>query len=733
MKRWTWGILLSVLAVGGCGRHAADDSVATKSPRPTAGQVDKNVNDPAPLERFEIGETPEEPTELDTQTLTEDASTKIDTSEEYNDNGPVFEHQGGGTPSGFDLVPLTGADASKQKATGAGSGSRARGSGGFNVQAWGEASGEGTGFGGRGSGHRMAMLGRYGGTVPISRPLRRPALRRHLETLHAGPQHLAADGRRKGGAAAAGDAGQRPHRRLPRPRVVGPLLLQRPIAATGGQFPVAAAGGGLALFLRLRPDRLPGGDVSPDAPIFFKPKQVRGTDTAAEQILALAVKAGSSRRPPASSPAKRRPWPIARRSASASIRRWPSGRGRGCSSAASSLGTQRLHRIVIGYDVDLVRAGKDLELRLDLPEKLPACVVDFSVDAPAENRLRIDAPGEPSGDAMRLCYRVTNPKQRPLCVRLHEPGTVMLSGGDGKGSYFATRLRPELPATEAGGGSRHAVFLVDVSLGARPQFAIWRKLLRSVLEGNRDRIEQFSVLFFNVEAFWWQERFVTNTPENVAALMKFCDGLAVEGAADLGRALLRRPPPAGKSRGGCPPATSSSSATARPPGAKTTGRCSRANSTRRRPGRCSPTKPACPAARADCWPSLPSKAARRCSPWSARRRSTALPPPTAPAPGGWPASKCPGEATCWWRAGRRSSSPSNNCCWSAAARSILRRRKSSSRSPAIRKPAKCGPRSTACCPPSLRPAPMGRWPWGRSRTGPRPAGRWPPPTPAISA
>ena len=167
MKRWTWGILLSVLAVGGCGRHAAD----IRSPRNrlarTAGQVDKNVNDPAPLERFDIGETPEEPTELDTQTLTEDASTKIDTSEEYNDNGPVFEHQGGGTPSGFDLVPLTGADASKRKATGAGSGSRARGSGGFNVQAWGEASGEGTGFGGRGSGHRMAMLGRYGGTVPI--------------------------------------------------------------------------------------------------------------------------------------------------------------------------------------------------------------------------------------------------------------------------------------------------------------------------------------------------------------------------------------------------------------------------------------------------------------------------------------------------------------------------------------------------------------------------------------
>ena len=44
------------------------------------------------------------------------------------------------------------------------------------------------------------------------------------------------------------------------------------------------------------------------------------------------------------------------------------------------LAPHTLHRVVIGYDVDLLRAGRDLELRLDLPEKLPACVVDFSVD-----------------------------------------------------------------------------------------------------------------------------------------------------------------------------------------------------------------------------------------------------------------------------------------------------------------------------------------------------------------
>ena len=45
------------------------------------------------------------------------------------------------------------------------------------------------------------------------------------------------------------------------------------------------------------------------------------------------------------------------------------------------------------------------------------------------------------------------------------------------------------------------------------------------------------MLFFNVETFWWQEKFVANTPENVEALMSYADGLALEGATDLGRAL----------------------------------------------------------------------------------------------------------------------------------------------------------------------------------------------------
>ena len=91
--------------------------------------------------------------------------------------------------------------------------------------------------------------------------------------------------------------------------------------------------------------------------------------------------------------------------------------------------------------------------------------------------------------------------------------------------------------------SKEAIFLVDASLSAGPQFPLWTKLMRAVLENNRDRIERFAVVFFNVETFWWQEKFVANTPENVDSLMKYADGLALEGATDLGRALAEAAAP----------------------------------------------------------------------------------------------------------------------------------------------------------------------------------------------
>ena len=132
-----------------------------------------------------------------------------------------------------------------------------------------------------------------------------------------------------------------------------------------------------------------------------------------------------------------------------------------------------LHRIVIGYDVDLVRAGDDLELRLDLPEQAARLRGRFQRGCRRpKSGSRSTRPAEQSADGRRLCYRLVNPKQRPLRVRLHEPGAVMLAGSDAQtGRYFATRFRPGAArGGQPAGRSPQAVFLVDASLSARPQF-----------------------------------------------------------------------------------------------------------------------------------------------------------------------------------------------------------------------------------------------------------------------
>ena len=131
----------------------------------------------------------------------------------------------------------------------------------------------------------------------------------------------------------------------------------------------------------------------------------------------------------------------------------------------------------------------------------------------------------------------------------------MLTGDDeATGSYFATRVASRCRRRRRPIGPKQAVFLVDTSLSAGPQFPLWTRLLRATLENNRDSIREFAVVFFNVETFWWQEKFVANTPENVDALMNYADGLALEGATDLGRAIKEAASPAWLKEGGYRPA-----------------------------------------------------------------------------------------------------------------------------------------------------------------------------------
>jgi len=191
---------------------------------------------------------------------------------------------------------------------------------------------------------------------------------------------------------------------------------------------------------------------------------------------------------------------------------------------------KKLHRIVLAYDVNLVGIGEHLEYRLDLPEKVPALDVEFKVDA-------AHATVTPPTEARAGHYAWKDPVERKFAVRVEDPGAVLLRGADDTGPYFAVRLRPALPATDVG-GNRRAVFLVDTSLSSNPErFRVWLRLLRAILENNRDTLEEFAVVCFNIESFRWQEGYVANTPENLARLTPFLEGLTLEGATDLAGAL----------------------------------------------------------------------------------------------------------------------------------------------------------------------------------------------------
>jgi len=206
------------------------------------------------------------------------------------------------------------------------------------------------------------------------------------------------------------------------------------------------------------------------------------------------------------------------------------------------LAPMQLHKIVVAYDVDLLRAGKELVYALDLPPTAVDTIVDLHVAAP-DGLIHTVSPAAPlaGGDDVGY-YRFERPDAPTITVRVQAPDAVLMAGADPKtGDYVAARFTPPLDLVknaEAPKGTPSAVFLVDTSLSANPEkFGVWLGLMEAILEANRDQLTEFAVCFFSVETAWWKPTFTPNTPENVKALMDFAKGLALEGATDLDAAL----------------------------------------------------------------------------------------------------------------------------------------------------------------------------------------------------
>ncbi|MEM6997274.1 MAG: hypothetical protein AAF721_42610, partial [Myxococcota bacterium] len=196
------------------------------------------------------------------------------------------------------------------------------------------------------------------------------------------------------------------------------------------------------------------------------------------------------------------------------------------------------HRVVVGYDVDLTAIGDDLELRLPVSGGGGAVSMALDVAQPPGSKIDVTPAVQPEPAGDRAIYRLRGPTSDAVVLRIHDAHDTVLHGHAGTERFFATRFTPELPRSAAANSSRAAVFAVDTSLSSNPErFQIWRTMLAEILENNRNEIDEFAVMTFSVGTGWWRDGFVANTPQNVAAAVRFTDGLALEGATDVGAAL----------------------------------------------------------------------------------------------------------------------------------------------------------------------------------------------------
>jgi tetratricopeptide (TPR) repeat protein len=285
-----------------------------------------------------------------------------------------------------------------------------------------------------------------------------------------------------------------------------------------------------------------------DKPIFFDQQQIRQMGTEPLEIMKSRESTWQQPKEARMVPKEKAAYAYretVRRRVDPALMEWS---GAGIFSArVFPLNPKKWHRIVIAYDLDLLALGNDLEYRLDLPTDIPQQIADFSITQPPGVEIVL-TPTVAQDERKSLVFKATDkahhqrfetPHLTAITVRIKKPGAVLLTGHDQKtGSYFATSFRAQLPAIANGTNTHTSVFLLDVSLSSNPdRFNVWLKLLQAILNNNRDTIKEFAICFFNIEQFWWQERFIANTPENVQTLLEFAQQLSLEGATDLKAAL----------------------------------------------------------------------------------------------------------------------------------------------------------------------------------------------------
>lgn len=206
----------------------------------------------------------------------------------------------------------------------------------------------------------------------------------------------------------------------------------------------------------------------------------------------------------------------------------------------------KLHRIVVGYDVSLDDIEDDRLFTLDLPEDEAGGRVEFDIVAAGGTSATLTPPTDPFVSGGRAYYRYEGAAPRDYTARIAGTKSVVIQHADAAGGqYFATQVIADLPDEAAKVDTRRAVMMLDTSWSDRPvAFARRLDLLKQILSDNRDTIDEFAVMTFNVHQRWWQNEFVANDQENLDRFMEFAGELALEGATDLHGAVAEATRPA---------------------------------------------------------------------------------------------------------------------------------------------------------------------------------------------
>lgn len=198
------------------------------------------------------------------------------------------------------------------------------------------------------------------------------------------------------------------------------------------------------------------------------------------------------------------------------------------------LAPKKLHRIVVGYDVNLKQVGDEWIYDLELPEQTGQIRVDLNVQATPKAKYKIEPAVKSEKiqdkDSQQLHFRFDEKPGKPIRLLIKKSKETLLSH---QGEFWGCQFTPELPVTAKAVNSR-GIFMLDTSLSSNPdKFNVWLKLLEATLENNRDSLKQFNVLLFDVDGHFFKEKWVENNSENVRLLMERCQDVTLEGATDI--------------------------------------------------------------------------------------------------------------------------------------------------------------------------------------------------------